>query len=148
MIINLLILCLPIHSCDIYKSHLYKIENSNGVKAVIYESEFDYFIEFCDKDGKKLLRKKVGLGVTESGISSFMWNENNCSEFALKISGDYNVVIIYIFDLDLKNVDIIEQPSKEVLPPRVKFTVNSGFNLNNDVNIEKYRIKNARNLKK
>ena len=115
----------------------YKFENGKGIVAEVLSSNFHYYLVFKNSDNKALSKFKVGIGTMESDISSAMWDPSK-NHFALKISGEGKQTFIYTYDVGKKEFKKYHNPSQKDIPKWIGFSVKPGFNLPEDINIDKY----------
>lgn len=128
-------------SCNGDLKPLYRFENGKGQIAVILSSNFHYYVAFTD-DKKNLGSKfKVGVGVMDSGISSAMWDKSE-TRFALKICGEGQSVYIYTYDLKEKKIRKYINPKPEQIPDWISFSTKAGFDLPEDISIDKFKVAN------
>ena len=137
---NNILICLIVLLCIACSENLetrYKFDNGKGIVAEVLSSNFHYYLEFRNSKNKKISKHKVGMGTLESDVSSAMWKESK-DKFALKICGEGKQTLIYIYDLKTKEFKEYKNPRKNDIPAWIEFSVKPGFNLPEDINIEKY----------
>jgi hypothetical protein len=127
-------------SCTGDLKPLYRFENGKGQTAVILSSNFHYYWAFIDDKNKIDSKFKVGVGVMDSGISSAMWDKSE-TRFALKICGEGQSVYIYTYDLKEKKLRKYVNPKPEQIPGWISFSTKAGFDLPEDIDIDRFKVR-------